>query len=55
MLIPDTEIRLLCRSSPSLLEPFTEEHLIGFAYDFEQATTALRAPAHTPSLDGASK
>lgn len=30
--------------------PFSEESLIGFAFDFEQATLAYRIPAHTPKL-----
>jgi amidase len=30
--------------------PFSEEGLIGFSFDFEEATTARRVPAHTPEL-----
>lgn len=30
--------------------PFSEERLIGFAFDFEQATSARRVPAYTPKL-----
>ena len=30
--------------------PFSEEQLIGFAFDFEQATSARRVPAYTPKL-----
>jgi amidase len=31
--------------------PFTEERLIGLAFDFEQATRARRVPTRTPSLN----
>jgi amidase len=30
--------------------PFSEERLVGLAYDFEQATAARRPPVHTPPL-----
>ena len=30
--------------------PFSDERLIGFAFDFEQATLARRVPAYTPKL-----
>ncbi len=30
--------------------PWSEPKLIGFAYDFEQATKAIRTPKHTPAL-----
>ena len=29
---------------------FTEGKLIGYAYDFEQATKAIKLPKHTPAL-----
>ena len=30
--------------------PFSEAKLIGYAYDFEQATKAIRLPKNTPAL-----
>ncbi|MCD4745902.1 MAG: hypothetical protein K8R58_06350, partial [Bacteroidales bacterium] len=35
--------------------PFSEERLIGLAFDFEQATLAYRIPAHTPKLNNDEK
>ena len=32
--------------------PFTESKLLGYAYDFEQATKARVLPKHTPALPG---
>ena len=32
--------------------PFTEEKLLGYGYDFEQATHARQLPVHTPLLPG---
>ena len=29
---------------------FTEGRLLGFAYDYEQATKAIRLPVNTPAL-----
>ena len=41
------------RYAPSFFGlPFTEGKLLGYGYDFEQATHARRLPVHTPLLPG---